>query len=69
MKTIEYRLAGGLILAAAFIFSTPAWADYPVFPDVKSGSDIVVQELNWPYWNGGYYNTWMDTFFTNAPSA
>jgi hypothetical protein len=34
MKTIQYCLGGSLILAAAFIVSTPAWADYPNFPDV-----------------------------------
>lgn len=58
MKTIQYCLAGGLFLAAAFFCPTPAWADYPNFPDVQSGSDGVVQELRWPYWNGQYHNTW-----------
>ncbi len=46
-----------------------ARANYPEFPDVKSGSDIVVQELAWPYWNSGYYNTWVDSSFVSVEGA
>ncbi len=66
MKTTQCCLARGLFLAAALILSIPARANYQVFPDVKSGSDIVVQELRWPYWNGGFYNTWTDSYWTSV---
>ncbi len=55
-----------VLLTAVGLFSTPARANYQNFPDVKSGSDIVVQELRWPYWNGGFYNTWTDSGFTSS---
>ena len=57
MKITRLYLAGGLLLAAA-LFSPPARAEYGYFSDVQSGSDIVVKEVRWPYWNNTYYNTW-----------
>jgi hypothetical protein len=39
----------------------PARSEYGTFSNVPSGSDIVMKELCWPYWNGGYYNTWFVT--------
>ena len=60
-----------VLLAASSLNSIPARANYAEFPDVGNagGADIVVQELNWPYWPqspGGYYNTWTDSYFTSS---
>jgi autotransporter-associated beta strand protein len=41
-------------------------AEYHYFDDVKSGSDIVMKEVRWPYWNGGFYNTWFDQGWTSV---
>jgi len=43
-----------------------ARAEYHYFDDVQSGSDIVTKEVRWPYWNGGYYNTWFDQGWTST---
>jgi autotransporter-associated beta strand protein len=56
-----FRLAA-LALAVA---TTTARAEYHYFDDVKSGSDIVMKEVRWPYWNGGYYNTWWSQGWTD----
>ncbi len=65
MNINNLRLALALLAITSF-FTLPARANYQIFPDVKSGSDIVVQELRWPYWNGGFYNTWTDSYFTSS---
>jgi len=31
-----------------------------------SGSDIVMKEWRWPYWNSYYYNTWMNDNWTSS---
>lgn len=62
-----FTLRHQLLFAATFLgVVLSARANYENFPDVKSGSDIVVQELRWPYWNGGFYNTWTDSGFTSS---
>ena len=33
---------------------------------MPSGSDGIVQEVRWPYWNGAYYNTWLSDDWTSA---
>ena len=63
LPNLRFLLA---LIAVASFFSIPARANYQNFPDVKSGSDICVQELRWPYWNGGFYNTWMMQSFTSS---
>jgi autotransporter-associated beta strand protein len=45
---------------------TPAWGDYHYFTTVPSGTDGVVQELRWPYWNNSYYNTWLSDGWTSS---
>jgi len=66
MKNKFHKVLFGGLLMAASLFPGSARADYPNFPDVKSGSDICVQELRWPYWNGAYYNTWVMQSFTSV---
>ena len=59
-----------LVFCLGSILLTPgvARANYAEFPDVGNagGADIVVQELRWPYWNGGYYNTWTDSYLEGS---
>ena len=48
------------------VFSIPAHAEYHYFSNVPSGSDGIVQEVRWPYWNSSYYNTWLSDGWTSA---
>ncbi len=59
----RFILAG---LAAVGLFSHLARAEYSYFSDVQSGSDIVVKEVRWPYWNNTYYNTWWSDNWTST---
>lgn len=45
---------------------TPALAEYHYFTTVPSGTDGLVQELRWPYWNNAYYNTWLSDNWTSS---
>jgi autotransporter-associated beta strand protein len=65
MKSTSYRLANGLLLATV-LFSTLARAEYHYFSNVQSGSDGIVQEIRWPYWNNTYYNTWLSDDWTST---
>jgi polygalacturonase len=55
--------AVGLVLAAGLV---SVRAEYGYFSDVKSGSDIVMKEVRWPYWNNTYYNTWWSDNWTSS---
>jgi len=65
MRPIKFCLASGLFFAAV-LFSVPACAEYGYFSDVQSGSDIVMKEVRWPYWNSAYYNTWWSDSWTSS---
>ena len=60
---------GWLLLATAF-FSIPARAEYGYFftstTNSLSGSDILMKEVRWPYWNSDYYNTWFENYWTSS---
>ena len=61
--------APSLLLAALVwpaLAPNPARAEYHYFDDVQSGSDIVMKEVRWPYWNSGYYNTWWSQGWTST---
>ena len=58
-----------LLLAAFSLLSIPASAEYGYFDDAKSGSDIVVKEVRWPYWNSYYYNTWWSQDWVSAEGS
>ena len=53
-------------MAAACCWAVPARAEYGYFSDVPSGSDIVMKEVRWPYWNSAYYNTWWSQYWTSS---
>ena len=54
------------ILTAISFVSLSAHAEYGTFTDVPSGSDIVMKEVRWPYWNGNYYNTWYEDYWSSS---
>jgi len=68
MNTIISGFLISLLAAGGLISALPVRANYAEVPDVGNagGADIVAQELRWPYWNGGYYNTWTDSSFTSS---
>ena len=53
-------------MAIAACASMTARAEYHYFDDVTSGSDIVMKEVRWPYWNSAYYNTWLSDNWTSS---
>lgn len=57
------------MLATICFFVFTARAEYHYFDDVRSGSDIVMKELRWPYWNSGYYNTWWSDGWTSSDGS
>jgi hypothetical protein len=65
-----FRPAARWVLACLVLARTlqpaPVRAEYHYFDDVKSGSEIVMKEVRWPYGNGRYYNTWFDQGWTGA---
>lgn len=63
-----FCLANGMLLAAVLI-SLPARAEYHYFSNVQSGSDAIVQEIRWPYWNSYYYNTWLSDYWTSTEGS
>ena len=63
----------GLVAAgwlAGSLLPTPVNAEYSYFYTSSggsiSGSDIVMKELRWPYWNSHYYNTWINDNWTSS---
>jgi autotransporter-associated beta strand protein len=54
------------LLVAICGFAIPAQAEYHYFSNVQSGSDGIVQEVRWPYWNNSYYNTWLSDDWTST---
>ncbi len=50
----------------ASLFSIQVRAEYHYFSNVQSGSDGIVQEIRWPYWNNSYYNTWLSDYWKST---
>lgn len=66
MPRISIWVRAALALTAANLFVvSPGRAEYSYFSDVPSGSDIVMKEVRWPYWNNTYYNTWWSDYWTS----
>ncbi|HWX20326.1 MAG TPA: LamG-like jellyroll fold domain-containing protein [Candidatus Binatia bacterium] len=59
----RYFLLRAVVLAS--LVSGSANAEYHYF-NVPGGSDGIVQEVRWPYWNNAYYNTWLSDGWTSA---
>ena len=51
---------------ATGLLSISARAEYHYFSNVQSGSDGIVQEIRWPYWNNSYYNTWLSDYWKST---
>lgn len=69
MNTRSARFAY-LLAVMAGLFSPSARAEYGYFYTSSggslSGSDIIMKELRWPYWNSYYYNTWINDDWTSS---
>ena len=65
MKT-THRPLPALIGLAMVLACSCARAEYHYFSNVQSGSDGIVQEVRWPYWNSYYYNTWLSDDWTSS---
>jgi autotransporter-associated beta strand protein len=55
----------GFVALSSLLVGT-ARAEYHYFSNVPSGSDGIVQEVRWPYWNNAYYNTWLSDGWTSS---
>jgi len=55
-----------LFAFAICVAGLSARAEYHYFSNVQSGSDGIVQEVRWPYWNSAYYNTWLSDDWTSS---
>ncbi len=67
MKTTRFCFALGFTLVAVW-FSSPARAQYTYF-NSQSGSDVLVQEVRWPYWNSSFYDTWLSQWWQSSEGA
>jgi hypothetical protein len=69
MKQYASRFNLGLLAALLMVlWPSNTRAEYADFysSHTINGSDIVIKELRWPYWNGGYYNTWFSDYWTSS---
>ena len=64
LKTLIIRLVRLCILAIVHC-SILARADYTYF-NSAAGSDVLVQEMRWPYWNANFYDTWLSQWWQSA---
>ncbi len=67
MKKIS---AYSLLILLTVLASFSARAEYSYFNTSTggslSGSDGIIKDVRWPYWNGGYYNTWINDNWTSS---
>ncbi|HEY4414673.1 MAG TPA: LamG-like jellyroll fold domain-containing protein, partial [Verrucomicrobiae bacterium] len=67
MKIITWGIYLGLALA---LRPDTSRAEYSYFYTSSgsslSGSDIIMKDVRWPYWNSYYYNTWINDNWTSS---